>query len=100
MKKGRAGFLIKVLLKAQNLKPVSNYLFDSTSTIGVRYHEISRIELPRQQVTKQTAFGEINFKETITPTKKVKLKPEFSEVKKIAKETNQSPYQVISRLNI
>ena len=99
MKKGRFAFLLSVILPTDCLKKVSNYLFDSTSTIGLRYYNIDRIELKRQQQKKQTEFGEINVKQTITPTNTVKTKPEFEDIRKVAKKTDQSPFQVINKIN-
>jgi len=99
MKKGRFAFLLSVILSTENLNSVSNYLFDSTSTIGLRYYNIDRIELKRQQQKKQTAFGEINVKHTTTPTGTVKIKPEYEDVKNLAKKAEQSAFQVISKIN-
>lgn len=99
MKKGRFAFLLSVILPTDSLKKVSNYLFDSTSTIGLRYYNIDRIELKRQQQKKQTEFGEINIKETITPTGTVKTKPEYEDVKNLAKKAEQSAFQVINKIN-
>jgi len=99
MKKGRFAFLLSVILSEGELKKVSNYLFDNTSTIGVRYYPIDRIELPREQKKKQTALGEIEVKETTTPTNKIKIKPEFDDIKRLAKSTGKTPFQVINKLN-
>ncbi len=99
MKKGRFAFLLSVILPTDCLKKVSNYLFDSTSTIGLRYYTIDRIELKRQQQKKQTAFGEIKVKQTITPTGTVKTKPEYEDVKNLAKKAEQSAFQVINKIN-
>ncbi|NNE78433.1 MAG: nickel pincer cofactor biosynthesis protein LarC, partial [Pricia sp.] len=99
MKKGRFAFLLSVILPTDKLNTVSNYLFDSTSTIGLRYYSIDRIELKRQQQKKQTEFGEIKVKRTITPTDTIKTKPEYEDIKDLAKKTDQSPFQVISKIN-
>ncbi|WP_405610825.1 nickel pincer cofactor biosynthesis protein LarC [Polaribacter sp. Asnod1-A03] len=100
MKKGRFAFLLSVILPLDNLTEVSNYLFDNTSTIGVRYYPIDRIELPRIQKKTTTEFGELLVKEVTTPTKNIKIKPEFDDVKRLSKEINQSPFQVVNKLNI
>jgi len=100
MKKGRFGFLLKVVLPVNQLKKISNYIFENTSTIGVRYYPIDRIELPREQKKKQTNLGEIEVKETTTPKNTIKIKPEFNDVKRLAKETGQSAFQVITKINI
>ena len=99
MKKGRFAFLLSVILPNDKLNNVSNYLFDSTSTIGLRYYTIDRIELKRQQQKKRTKFGEIKVKQTITPTETIKTKPEYEDIKDLAKKTDQSPFQVISKIN-
>ncbi|QDO95164.1 nickel pincer cofactor biosynthesis protein LarC [Formosa sediminum] len=99
MKKGRFAFLLSVILPKSNLTEVANYIFNSTSTIGVRYYNIDRIELPRIQKTKQTPFGEVLVKESTTPTQQLKSKPEFDDVERLAKANNQSPYQVLNTIN-
>ncbi|MDH3244372.1 MAG: nickel pincer cofactor biosynthesis protein LarC [Saprospiraceae bacterium] len=99
MKKGRYAFLLRVIVLKRDLHRVSNYLFDHTSTIGLRYFNIDRIELQRQLKKKQTTLGEITMKETITPTDNVKTKPEFDDIKKLALKTNQSAFQVINKIN-
>ena len=45
---------------------------------------------------KHTPLGEIQVKETLAPTDNLKVKPEYEDVKKLAKENNQPPYQVYS----
>jgi uncharacterized protein (TIGR00299 family) protein len=100
MKKGRFAFLLSIILPLDNLENVSNYIFDNTSTIGVRYYPIDRIELPRVQKKTASALGEIQVKEVTTPTNKIKIKPEFDDVKRLSLETNTSPFQVINKLNI
>ncbi|MFD1015397.1 nickel pincer cofactor biosynthesis protein LarC [Winogradskyella rapida] len=100
MKKGRFAFLLRVLLPKDELEAVSNYLFDNTSTIGLRYFPIQRIELPRVQETTTTEFGDIAIKKSTTPTQHIKVKPEFDDVQRLAKANNQTAYQVISKLNI
>ncbi|WP_434037191.1 nickel pincer cofactor biosynthesis protein LarC [Formosa sp. 4Alg 33] len=100
MKKGRFAFLLSVILPVDKLKAVSNYIFDSTSTIGVRYFNIDRIELPRVQKKIQTQFGDVLVKETTTPTEHIKIKPEFDDIQRLAKASDRSPFQVFSQINI
>ena len=100
MKKGRFGFILKIILKGESLEEVSGYLFENTSTIGLRYFNINRIELPRKIVKKQTSFGDVTVKESVTPSGLAKSKPEFEDIKKIAEKFNQSAYQIKNKLNI
>ena len=99
MKKGRFGFILKAILKRDALEKVSSFLFDNTSTIGLRYFNINRIELPRKIVKKQTPFGDVTVKESTTPSGLTKTKPEFEDIKKIAEKFNQSGYQIKNKLN-
>ena len=57
MKKGRFGIILKIILPKDKVEPVSNYLFENTSTIGVRFFDIQRLELPRKLSKKETSFG-------------------------------------------
>jgi uncharacterized protein (TIGR00299 family) protein len=100
MKKGRFGFILKIILKSKNIKEVSNYLFENTSTIGVRFFDIERLELPRKIVEKETSFGTIHVKESTTPKGNTKIKPEFEDIKNISKQTKQSPFQLKNKINL
>lgn len=99
MKKGRFGFILKIILKSENIKEISNYLFENTSTIGVRFFDIQRLELPRKIVEKETSFGTIHMKESTTPKGNTKIKPEFEDIKNISKQTEQSPFQLKNKIN-
>jgi len=100
MKKGRFGFILKIILKSENIKEVSNYLFENTSTIGIRFFDIERLELPRKIVEKETPFGTVHVKESTTPKGNTKIKPEFEDIKNISKQTNQSAYQIKNKINL
>ena len=99
MKKGRFGFILKIVLKSESIKEVSNYLFENTSTIGVRFFDIERLELPRKIVEKETSFGTVRLKESTTPAGNTKVKPEFEDIKTISKRTKQSPFQLKNKIN-
>ena len=100
MKKGRFGFILKIILRSENLEAVANYLFESTSTIGLRYFDIDRLELPRKMVKKETAYGVVHVKESTTPSGNIKSKPEFEDIKKLSKEKGQSPYHIKNNINL
>lgn len=100
MKKGRLGFILKIILKRASLEKVSGYLFDNTSTIGLRFFDIERLELPRSLIKKQTNFGELTVKKSVTPSGITKIKPEFENIKKMAKDSKESPFQIKNKLNL
>ena len=100
MKKGRFGIILKIILPKDKVESVSNYLFENTSTIGVRFFEIQRLELPRKLSKKETSFGTVQVKESTTPAGNIKVKPEFEDIKEIGNKTNQSPFQIKNKINL
>ena len=94
MKKGRFGMVLKIILESDKLKEVSNYLFESTSTLGIRFFPVERLELPRKIIAKETPFGTVHIKEATTPSGNVKTKPEFEDIKNISKQSEQTTYQL------
>lgn len=99
MKKGRFGSILKIILRQDKVESVSNYLFENTSTIGIRFFDIQRLELPRVLSKKETPFGSVQVKESTTPSGNIKTKPEFEDIKKIADESEQSAYQIKNKLS-
>ncbi len=92
MKKGRLGFLVRVLLAENQLESVANYLFEHTSTIGLRYYPVSRKELPRSIMEVQSSIGQLKIKESITPLQTKKSKLEYEDIQRLARETHQPTY--------
>lgn len=92
MKKGRLGFLLRVLLAENQLESVANYLFENTSTIGLRYYPVARKELPRSLVEVQSSVGQLKVKESITPLQTKKSKLEYEDIQRLARETHQPTY--------
>lgn len=100
MKKGRLGFLLRVLLPEKQLTSVANYLFQQTSTIGVRYHRVERQELDRTIKDFRTPYGKIRVKESHLKDRAIKRKPEYDDIQRLAQEQGISPWQLFSDLNI
>ncbi|WP_277601408.1 nickel pincer cofactor biosynthesis protein LarC2 [Caldicellulosiruptor changbaiensis] len=80
MKKGRPAYKLGVIVKGESLEDVVDAIFRWTSTIGIRYVELRRIEMERRQE---------NIKDTplrlkISSYKDIKrLKLEFEDIKKL-----------------
>lgn len=100
MKKGRPGFLLRVLLREDQLPAVSSYLFQHTSTIGVRYHRVERKELDRSMEEMQTPYGAVKVKESKLPNQQIKRKPEYEDIQRLAQERGISPLQLLQALNL
>lgn len=99
MKKGRFAILLRVLLLKEDLDRLAAYIFDNTSTIGLRYYEVKRLELKREIKRADTDLGEVSLKETLTPSQETKVKAEFEEIKALAKKLGKTPFQIINQLN-
>jgi pyridinium-3,5-bisthiocarboxylic acid mononucleotide nickel chelatase len=62
MKKGRPGIVLGVLAEAQHRDLLARIIFTETSTIGLRFHPVSRLKLPREIREIETSFGKIRVK--------------------------------------
>jgi len=77
MKKGRPAWVLSALAAASRSEEVAHAVLRETTTIGVRFHPVSRIERPRTLVTVETAFGPIPVKVATGPFGPPQVKPEF-----------------------
>jgi uncharacterized protein (TIGR00299 family) protein len=98
MKKSRPGLLISVLIERNHIEETLDYIFRSTSTIGIRYFPVNRTALKRDSKIKKTGVGSIRFKEVLLPNGSKKQFPEFEDVRKKAQELGIPVYQVYTRL--
>jgi pyridinium-3,5-bisthiocarboxylic acid mononucleotide nickel chelatase len=87
MKRGRPGFTISALCDEDDLKDVLSAFLMHTSTIGVRYHPIQRLILPRRQYRVSTRYGEVNIKEVVLPDGTIRTKPEYNDLYEISCRT-------------
>ena len=62
MKKGRPGIVMTVLAEPAARDRLAAIIFAESTTIGVRFHPVSRLKLDRRIVTVETRFGAIRVK--------------------------------------
>jgi uncharacterized protein (TIGR00299 family) protein len=62
MKKGRPGVTLSILAPEPLKDTLATIVFEETSTIGLRFHPVDRIKLPRQILQVETAYGPIPVK--------------------------------------
>ncbi|MEN6486567.1 MAG: nickel pincer cofactor biosynthesis protein LarC [Syntrophobacteraceae bacterium] len=86
MKKNRPAVLLRVLLEPGLRAAVTDLLFRETTTLGVRFQEVERVELPREAATLQTPYGPCRVKRVWTPDGEERSVPEFEECRRIARE--------------
>ncbi len=95
MKKGRPGFLLRVICSPEYSHPLKKVIFRETTAIGLRFHCQQRMTLPRKAVTVDTPWGEVAAKAIETAEGEV-ITPEYEACRKLAKEKNV-PFQNIYR---
>ncbi len=96
MKKGRPALKLSVLSRRANLDAMAGTLFRETSTIGLRYYEVGRVEMERSMAVVETPFGEIKVKVAKGPGGAVNAAPEFEDCNRAAKEHGVPLKQVMT----
>ncbi len=98
MKKGRPGMVLNVLVSEGKLEDVSDMILEQTSTIGLRYFPVERVELERREGEVDTEFGKVKIKEVKMPGGRWRYKPESAELFRIADQQGLSPEEVYKRI--
>jgi pyridinium-3,5-bisthiocarboxylic acid mononucleotide nickel chelatase len=88
MKKNRPATLLSVLAEPRHRQKLSEIIFKETSTLGLRYHPVSRMILKRETKKVKTRFGAVTVKiiEQLDGTKRAA--PEYDDLKRIATANN------------
>jgi uncharacterized protein (TIGR00299 family) protein len=86
MKKGRPGLLLGALATADRRDAVAKVLLDETTTLGVRFHAVDRIELDRELVPVATPYGEVRVKVARRGEATVGAHPEYEDCLARARE--------------
>lgn len=76
MKKGRPGFLLRVIADPAATLALTTIIFAETSAIGLRRRREQRLTLPREQVTVATPWGHLPAKQIQTPAGVI-ITPEY-----------------------
>jgi pyridinium-3,5-bisthiocarboxylic acid mononucleotide nickel chelatase len=79
MKKGRPGVIFSVLTEPAMREQLAAIIFAETSTIGIRFHPVSRLKLPRQSISVATRFGAIRVKVSSIGTAPASIAPEYDD---------------------
>jgi len=93
MKKGRPGFLLRVLAEPATRQAVTTILFSETSAIGLRWRREQRMTLPRETVMVTTPWGDLAAKKITTPGGTL-ITPEFEVCRAVA-EAHQVPLPAV-----
>jgi pyridinium-3,5-bisthiocarboxylic acid mononucleotide nickel chelatase len=84
MKKNRPGTLVQVLCTPERRDGIATCIFEETTSLGVRFHDVQRRALARRAVMVQTEFGRIKAKAVTDPHGRQRIVPEFEVCRQIA----------------
>jgi len=84
MKKGRPGVILSVLAEPALREQLAGIIFAETSTIGIRFHAVSRLKLPRRTLSVETRFGTICVKVSGTGSAPLTITPEYDDCRRAA----------------
>ena len=88
MKKNRPGILLTVVAPPDARERLTTTIFRETTTIGVRYREMARECLAREEVTVRTPLGAVRVKVARRDGLVLNASPEFDDCVRIARERN------------
>ncbi|MCZ6619652.1 MAG: nickel pincer cofactor biosynthesis protein LarC [Gammaproteobacteria bacterium] len=97
MKKSRPGTKVTVLCARDELDVLSEFLFNNSTTIGVRIHEVQKRMLPRTIEKLTTRYGDVRVKIASLPSGQRKWKVEHDDILQLAGES-EIEYLELKRL--
>jgi pyridinium-3,5-bisthiocarboxylic acid mononucleotide nickel chelatase len=94
MKKNRPGTLLTVVAPPDRHAALSSIIFNETTTIGLRHHEVERERLVRETITVDTPVGQIRFKLAHRDGRIVNAAPEFDDCAALAAATGRTVKEI------
>ncbi len=86
MKKNRPGYILSVMVPAENVETMEDLIFRHTSTIGIRKRPLERSCMAREKIKVETSAGIVEVKKCSWKDI-VKFYPEYESVKAAAQKT-------------
>jgi uncharacterized protein (TIGR00299 family) protein len=97
MKRSRPGTVLTALCPPDRVDDLARVLFSESSTLGVRWTEMSRARLEREMITLTTAYGALPFKVSRLDGRVVTVTPEFADVVRIARDKSLPVREVLDQ---
>jgi len=93
MKKGRPGFRIEALVPAAALDAVTEAVFRSTSSIGLRYWPVRRRVLARREEVTEWEGQRVRMKHVLLPDGTGRAKPEYEDLARAAERLGMTTHE-------
>ncbi|MBI3460103.1 nickel pincer cofactor biosynthesis protein LarC, partial [Candidatus Acetothermia bacterium] len=87
MKKGRSGYLLRVLCDMKTLDTALEIIFRETTTLGVIWQPVRRKKLDRKIVEVETPYGKVNVKLGLIGDEIINLAPEHEDCRRLAESS-------------
>jgi hypothetical protein len=98
MKKGRPGFLLRVITNDACSWEIKKCIFSETTSIGLRFRREKRMTLPRETGTVNSSWGPVQAKRVETPSGYA-LYPEYEDCRRLALENKVPLKDVYAEVN-
>ena len=98
MKKNRSAHMLTVLCAKREEAKLVEFIFNNSTTIGLRVSPVGKHRLEREIRTFDTDFGPITAKIVTQPNGELRWKPEYEEVRKAADKTGVPYLQARSKV--
>jgi uncharacterized protein (TIGR00299 family) protein len=86
MKKGRPGVTVSALVANEQVDAVVHVLLSETTSLGVRYHAVDRVERNRRKLAVDTPFGSIELKVADGDGLPANVAPEYESCRRAAEQ--------------
>ncbi|MCI5157562.1 MAG: DUF111 family protein, partial [Candidatus Electrothrix sp. AUS1_2] len=101
MKKGRPGFLLRLLAEPAQALHCKEVILSETSAIGLRFYTVQRMTLPRTIIELSTPWGTVRAKKVET-SEGFRITPEYEDCARLAEEQDiplQNIYAAVAALS-
>jgi len=96
MKKGRPGYLLRVIAKPEDREALAQVIFSETSTLGLRIYAAERRVLPRTITEVDTPYGKVRVK----VSGEGGYAPEYEDCKRLAVASGVALKHIIAEANL
>ncbi len=98
MKQGRPGIILAALTPQDHVDAVTEIIFQETTTLGVRLHDVTRSILSRNEIQVKTKYGSVSVKVATLNDGTRRRSPEYRDCKQIAQKTGKPIREVMDEV--